>query len=255
MMEVPSLKISIITAAHHALPGLKATVESLRAQTFRDFEHVVVDGASTDGTPEWLAAEGHGIRWVSEPDEGIADALNKALGMAEGDYVLALHAEDTLLSPESLAEASSELDGSDIVSFDVLFSTAAGDRHLRSRGLSPKLEFKTTIPHQGAFCRRDLFDRIGAFDSTFRIALDYEFFLRARRRGVSLRHVPRPLARMPDTGVSSRLDWPSLRARFAEERRAQMLHSSGPLMRGSYALYWPPYLLHRGVRSALSGAR
>lgn len=232
----------------NALPGLKATAESLRVQTFRDFEHVVVDGGSSDGTPDWLAAQGGGIRWISEPDEGIADALNKALAMAEGEYVLALHAEDTLVSPESLAEAASELDGSDIVSFDVLFSTADGERLLRSRGLSPKLEFKTTIPHQGAFCRRDLFDRIGAYDSTFRIALDYEFFLRARRSGVSLKHVARPLARMPDTGVSSRLDWPSLRARFAEERRIHVKYGLGP-MRPVYMLYWPAYLAYRRLRS------
>lgn len=223
-------------------------------QSFRDFEHIVVDGRSGDGTPEWLAAQGDSIRWISEPDCGIAHALNKALAMAQGDYVLVLHAEDTLISPVSLAEAARELDGSEIVGFDVLFSTTKGDRLLHSSGFSPKLAFKTTVPHQGSFCQRTLFDRIGVFDKTFRIALDYEFFLRAHRSRASIRCIDRPLTRMPDTGISSRLDWPSLRDRFAEERRAQLLHCPGPLMRGVYAVYWPPYLAYRRLRCALSDA-
>lgn len=248
-------RISVITASSNALPGLKLTVDSVRVQTFRDYEHIIVDGASTDGTPDWLAAQGDALRWVSEPDDGIADALNKGLAMARGEYVLVLQAEDTLLSPESIAEAVTELDGSDIVSFDVIFVTPRGDRQLRSRGFSSKLAFKTTIPHQGALCRRALFDRIGAFDPSFRIALDYEFFLRAHRAGATLKLVARPLARMPDTGVSSRLGWRSLKSRFDEERRVQQRHAPGLAMSAVYALYWPSYLTYRKLRSAVRAVR
>jgi glycosyltransferase involved in cell wall biosynthesis len=248
--------VSVITAAWNALDGLKVTVASVAEQTRQDVEHVIVDGGSTDGTPEWLESLGGRVQWVSEPDEGIADALNKAVAMARGEYVLALHAQDTFLDRDSLACAFPYLSGGeDIVSFDVVFETARGERRLVSRGLSPRLALKTTIPHQGAFCRLDLFSRLGPFDSSFRIAMDYEFFLRARRSNASVRVVPETLSRMPDTGVSSRLDWPSLRLRFAEEKRAQRKHLHGRGMRAAYAVYWPLYLTYRRTRAALGAMR
>ena len=91
--------------------------------------------------------------------------------------------------------------------------------------------------------------RIGAFDTGFRIAMDYEFFRRAGRAGAGFRRVPEVLAHMPDTGVSSQLDWPALTARFAEERRVHLRHCPGPAMRAVYAAYWPAYLVYRRVRA------
>ena len=248
--------VSVVTAAWNALEGLKATAASVAEQSCQDVEHIIVDGGSTDGTREWLEELGGRVRWISEPDDGIADALNKAMAMARGEYVLVLHAEDTLLDRNSLARALPHLSGGeDIVSFDVMFETAAGERRLVSRGLSSALAFKTTIPHQGAFCRRDLFERLGPFDTSFRIAMDYEFFLRARRAKATERLVPEVLSRMPDTGVSSRLDWPSLRHRFAEFRRAQAKHFASPGMRAVYAAYWPLYLTYRRMRAAAGEQR
>lgn len=248
---------SIITATVNALPGLEATAESLRVQTFRDFEHVVIDGGSSDGTPDWLAAQGCGIRWISEPDEGIADALNKALAMAEGEYVLVLQAGDTLLEPDSLMEASRRLAAgseADIIAFDIIFGQGDCERRVGHRFPRARLEFKP-LAHQGILFRRSMLKRTGGFDPSFRICMDYDLLLRAKRAGARIRRIGCPLTRMPADGVSSRLDWPSLRARFAEERRAQMLHCPGPLMRAVYALYWPPYLAYRRLRSVLSGAR
>lgn len=246
--------VSVITASWNALEGLKATAASVAEQSCRDVEHVIVDGGSTDGTREWLEGLGGAVRWISEPDEGIADAFNKALKMARGEYVLALQADDTFFAPNSLARALPHLSGGiDIVSFDVMFETAAGERRLVSRGLSSVLAFKTTIPHQGAFCRRDLFERLGPFDTSFRIAMDYEFFLRAHRANSTVRLVPEVLTRMPDAGVSSLLDWPSLRRRFAEERRVQAKHLASARMRAVYAAYWPLYLMYRRARAATAG--
>lgn len=241
-------RVTVLSATFEALAGLKATVASLDQQSFRGFEHVVVDGGSSDGTPAWLETQGERIRWVSEPDRGIADALNKGLALARGDYILVLHAEDTLIDSESLRRAADGLDGSDIVGCDVSFTTARSQKRLKSRGFVPKMMFKTTIPHQGAFCRRDLFTRIGHFDPNFKIALDYEFFLRAWRSGARFRHCRLVVARMPDTGLSSRLNWNDLVERFAEERRAHHLHCPGPAMRAVYAVYWPAYLAYRRAR-------
>ena len=238
--------VSIVTATYNALPGLRRTVESVACQTMRDFEHIIIDGGSTDGTREYLEGRGASVRWVSEPDEGIADALNKGVALARGTYVLVLQADDEFMDSESLARAASYLDGeTDIVSFDVSFEMPTGSRRYRSRGLNFRTNFKTTIPHQGAFCRRKLFERIGNFDETFRIGMDYEFFLRAYRSCATVRRVPHMLSRMADTGVSSQRDWLSLAGRFAEERRVHLTHCHGAAMLLVYAAYWPVYLLYR----------
>jgi glycosyltransferase involved in cell wall biosynthesis len=251
----PAPAVSVITAAWNALGGLKVTAASVAEQSCQDMEHVIVDGGSTDGTQEWLEGLSGRVRWISEPDNGIADALNKALIVARGEYVLVLQAEDTFLDRNSLARALPHLSGGeDIVTFDVIFKTATRQRRWVSRGLTSALAFKTTIPHQGAFCRRDLFERLGPFDTSFRIAMDYEFFLRARRANVTARVVPEILSRMPDTGISSQIDWPSLRRRFAEERQIQAKHLTGRKMRTVYAVYWPLYLTYRRARITIVAA-
>lgn len=242
-------KVSILTATHNSLPGLRETVMSVASQTADDYEHIVIDGGSSDGTPEWLAKHDANVTWTSEPDDGIADALNKGLKIARGEWILVLHAEDTLAESGSMGLALASLDTpADIVSYDVLFVSEKVTRRLVSRGFSPRLNFKTTIPHQGAFCRRALYDQLGPFDSSCRIALDYEFFLRAYRAGVRADVVNHAISRMPDTGISSRLDWPSLRARFSEEKLIQLRHCSGAGLRLVYSLYWPLYMSYRWTR-------
>ena len=252
-MENNAATVSILTATMNAFGGLKTTVESVHSQTCPVVEHIIVDGGSTDGTREWLETLGDSVRWISEPDDGIADALNKAVAMASGNYLLVLHAEDAFLDNRSLELALSRLaGGEDIVSFDVLFQTAKGDRRLRSLGFSPKIFFKTTLPHQGVLCRRDLFSRIGPFDPSLRIEMDYDFFLRARLANASVRVVPKILSRMPDTGISSRTDWPSLRKRFAEEQAIHRKNVRSACMRIVYSVYWPLYLSYRCVRALLA---
>ena len=242
--------MSILTATFDTLEGLRETVASVAAQTFTDHEHIVIDGGSTDGTAEWLRDDGESIKWISEPDEGIADALNKGLKMASGEWVLVLHAEDAFIDERSLERAVEWLEttASEIVSCDVEFVTGQQSRSFVSRGGSPRINFKSTIPHQGAFCRRGLFAEIGPYDTQFMVAMDYELFLRAHRSGVTVDVRHATLSRMPNTGVSSRLDWPSLRARFDEERAVHRMHCPNLAMWMLYRCYWPLYLGYRRAR-------
>ncbi|MEM6973156.1 MAG: glycosyltransferase family 2 protein [Pseudomonadota bacterium] len=245
--------VSVVTAAWNAHEGVQATVESVAAQSFAACEHIVVDGASDDGTPAYLDSLGERVRWISEPDHGIADALNKGVRMARGEWILVLQAGDTFADETSLSAVVPALAGdADIVSGAVMLYGAEASKILEPGSLGPRLEFKTSIPHQGAFCRRSLFERIGLFDTTIRIAMDYEFFLRARRRGARATQISQTVARMPDDGVSSQKDWPSLARRFGEERRIHLAHCPGPLMRLVYALYWPTYLAYRWSLSRMA---
>lgn len=243
--------VTVVTATYGALDGLKRTVDSVRQQDFKSVEHVIIDGGSIDGTVDYLESLGDAVTlWISEPDTGIADAMNKGIAQARGRFVLVLHAEDTFVDRGALGRATEHLSdpSDDIISFDVLFMRDGTGRAYRSRAFCWKTYFKTTIPHQGAFCRRDLFDRIGMFDTSFRIGMDYEFLLRALRRGATCRLVPETVSCMPATGTSSRLDWPSLRQRFTEESRAQDRHCPNRLMRTVYAAYWPLYLTYRRAK-------
>ena len=244
--------VSVVTAALNALPGLRRTVESVAGQTMGDCEHIVVDGGSSDGTQRYLERLGPSVRWISEPDEGIADALNKGVAMARGSFVLVLQAEDTFADRESLAEARPRLRrGLDVLVCDVVFGQGERARLVAARASSRRLRFKP-VCHQGVFTRRDLFERIGGFDPSFGVCMDYDFLVRACLGGARIEEAPVTLSRMSDGGVSSRRDWPSLARRFAEERRVHLAHCPRASMRAIYAVYWPTYLAYRRIRAVLS---
>jgi glycosyltransferase involved in cell wall biosynthesis len=244
-------KITVITVCLNAQAHIEQTIESVVGQSYPDIEYIVVDGGSSDATLDIVRRHEGGIaKWLSEPDEGIADAMNKGLALATGDYVIFLHADDYLLDDSVIERAAGALDRRhEIFAFEVLYAQGESLRRLPPRGFTWAMNFKTGILHQGAICRRSLFDRIGPFDTRFAIAMDYEFFLRAYRSGVALKVVPFPLSVMRDTGVSSRRDWPSLRRRFGEERRIHSAHSKAKLQMILYAGYWAMYLPYRWVRT------
>lgn len=242
--------ITIVTATYNALDGLRRTVESVAAQDQHGVQHVIVDGGSTDGTRAYLESLGDAVVWISEPDEGIADAMNKGVGLAGGDYILFLHAEDEFLSTSSLAKAAAAMGDADVVSFDV--RVTMGDEAIiyRTAGFGPMLEFFMTVPHQGAFCRKTLFERIGGFDPKIRVAMDYDFMLRAKRAGASIVAVNEPISIMPFTGVSARRDWPSVKARIAENRRVQQRHRrKGPAAALVMHAFWIFYPIFKWLRT------
>jgi glycosyltransferase involved in cell wall biosynthesis len=247
-----AIQITVVTATLNGLEELKPTIRNVQEQVGCIVEHIVIDGGSTDGTVDYLRQLGNSIEfWQSESDTGIADAMNKGIAFARGDYVLVLHAGDHFIDPGALARALPFLTRrDDIVAFDIiLVGQSRQARRLSSSRFSWRTRFKTPIKHQGAFCRRDLFHRIGLFDTSLRIAMDYEFFLRASLRNTSLRVVPEAISEMASTGVSSRTDWSSLRERFGEEKKIHLMHCPNLAMRGIYELYWPLYLTYRWLRN------
>jgi GT2 family glycosyltransferase len=242
--------VSVVTASFNAASGLRRTVASVAGQDFASLEHVVVDGGSTDGSREFLALQGDRVRWISEPDRGIADALNKGFALARGDYVLVLQAEDTLLAPDSLSQAARHLaDGAEIVAFPILVEEARGTRRpIGPRNLGLLSRFQMTLPHQGVLFSRRLFSDLGGFDTRFAIAMDYDLFLRARVAGARVEAATQILSVMPDSGISSRRDWASVKRRLGEFRQAQEKSLRAPADRLARALYWTLYLPYKWVR-------
>jgi len=198
-------KISIITVCLNEVEGVRQTCDSICQQDYRDFEWIVIDGQSTDGTLDVLNEyRSHMARLVSEPDGGIYEAMNKGIGLATGEYLLFLNAGDYLAADNvlSLAAAAPER--------DILY----GDLEMEDNGHSQVIQYpdhltrgyllKRMMPHQASFIKKSLFERYGLYDTSFRIAGDYELFTRfLHRHGASSYHIPHVLSVFRIGGISN----------------------------------------------------
>jgi glycosyltransferase involved in cell wall biosynthesis len=195
--------ISIITATYEASAGIAQLADSLRAQTLREFEWVVIDGGSTDGTREILSQYNDVVtHWVSEPDFGIYHALNKGLALASGEYYLVIGADDQL-EPNAIDAFTAALrDSPDVVSAPVRIDGEL----VRPRG--PRDWVRSGPPmvsaHSvGTVIRRDLHQRLGMYSRRFPIAADTYFLLKAVAAGCRFVHIDEPVGRFGRHGVSS----------------------------------------------------
>jgi len=212
--------ISIVTIVKNDRPGLIATLDSVRAQRFIDVEHVVVDGASTDGSADVVRARvaaGEISRFVSERDAGISDAFNKGRALARGQWLNFLNAGDALLDPGVLERVAARMPCADIVTG---YSVTAGVRSPPYPvGNQERLPRRAWISHQASFIHRRVFEACGGFDPRFRVRMDYEFWLRALPR-FSYVFMDEPLVDLAPGGASTRLR----REFFEEEFAANRMH-------------------------------
>lgn len=183
-------EISLVVAALQARDWLLRLCDDYRPLASLGIELIVVDGASNDGSDEVVRGR-EGVTWHSEPDSGVADAWNKALRLATGHWIVFAGADDRLGPPDSWCRTIKTLraipPGVSLVSFAVDVVSPAGKQLQRvfprpGRNLD-RLKSVNSVPHQGLFARREAFERVGMFDTAFRIASDYEWTLRATVAG------------------------------------------------------------------------
>lgn len=172
-------KISIITINYNNLEGLQRTVESLAHQTWKEFEFIVIDGGSTDGSAVYLENQSDKIDyWISEPDTGIYNAMNKGIAKATGEYLLFLNSGDHLYSNEVLEQNQKNLNLHDIVYFNL---QVVDGKNTFVKTYPDKLSFsyfvKDTLPHQATFIRTTLFEKIGMYDERLILLSDWKFFM------------------------------------------------------------------------------
>lgn len=247
-------KISIITITFNSECYLEQTISSIISQTYANIEYIVVDGGSSDATLEIIHNYDSKIdKWISEPDHGIADAMNKGIKLSSGDYILFIHSDDYLINQKVIEKAVFEMTAlNDIILFDI-FLEKNGNRILHSpKGLIWWTNFKTTVFHQACFCSKKLLDKIGIFDKTFQIAMDFDFFLRAYRANANFSYIKLPLSVMRLEGISSRLGWNSLQKRFSEEKQVHFKNCPNLRMKFIYKLYWGLYLPYRKIKSLIN---
>lgn len=171
------MKLSIITICLNNREELQRTVASVVGQTCNDYEYIVVDGGSTDGCRELIASTPRIDRWVSEPDTGIYNAMNKGVRMAGGDYVLFLNSGDTLRDRDVLGKVVPRLGKADFYAGHYLTDRGGKTRLLCSpRRLSAKFLLEGALMHQATFTRTALL-RATPYDERLRIVADWAFLL------------------------------------------------------------------------------
>lgn len=205
------IKISLITVVLNSASTIEDCLKSVRSQTYRDIEHIVIDGGSSDGTLDILERYHDGLAVLeSGPDAGIYDALNKGFSMASGEVVGILHSDD-LLADESVLEAVAGImprNGSDSCYGDLIYVDRQRPdkivRYWRAGDFRrEKFEWGWMPPHPTFFARRAVYEKYGCFDLAFPMAADYELMLRLLyRHGISAAYLPRVLVKMRAGGTS-----------------------------------------------------
>ncbi|NVZ21664.1 glycosyltransferase family 2 protein [Pseudomonas costantinii] len=181
------MKLSIITVCYNSASTIRDTIESVFSQDYGDIEYILVDGGSKDGTQEIIKSYGDRIsHFVSEPDKGIYDAMNKGVALATGDVIGILNSDDFYESSNSISsvvKAFERRPESDAIFGDVVFVNAPDlqkvTRFYRGNRFIPwKLRFGWMPPHPATFIRKSAYQKVGSYALKYKISADYEFFIR-----------------------------------------------------------------------------
>lgn len=222
------MKISVVTAVWNSEATVRDAIASVATQTYTDIEHVVVEGKSKDGSLAAIENARHErMRLISEPDDGIYDALNKGIRNATGNVVGFVHSDDFLAHNGVLARIAAafadpavEAVFSDLVYVSQV-NTSLVIRHWSTGAFHPRrLKYGWTPAHPTLYLRREVYERFGAYDKNMRIAADYDFVLRYFSQTTSKSvYIPEVLYKMRVGGVSNR-NWAKIRQKMKEDMLA-----------------------------------
>ena len=199
------MKLSIITINRNNKYGLEKTIRSVIAQTCRDYEYIVIDGASTDGSADIIRQYEKKIScWISEPDQGIYNAMNKGILQAHGEYCLFLNSGDILYNAEALKNIRTYLDSDyPMISCRLMYQEQS-DGYLPRQDFSFLTLIGSYLPHPSTLIQRKLFDQVGFYDERYAIIADFVFFFRAIVfHNIKYTVIDVPLTIFDRTGISS----------------------------------------------------
>lgn len=269
------MRLSIVTINYNNAEGLRKTLASVAAQTYRDIEHIIVDAASTDGSVDVikeyvsinsLNVNSLNIIWSSEPDGGVYAGMNKGIRKATGDYVFILNSGDAFVAPDVVERMCNELENErvseiivldtsrkelgriDILIGNILHAYPNGKKAVdgvrrkvfggkpQPMDVSMLTFYSGTVPHDAAFVRRDLFEKFGCFDEKMKICADWKLYLdMIALGGVQPMYVNIDVVLFDMTGVSNRDN-----GRRLAERRAYLEQVLPPSVLKDYDAYARP---------------
>jgi len=205
-----SVKLSIVTVNFNNKIGLQKTIDSVKAQTWKNFEFIIIDGGSKDGAETILFKEQANITYsISEPDTGVYNAMNKGILKASGDYILFLNSGDSFYENTTLEKVIPQLNKNiDIYYGDAAYVEKNGE-HVRT--YPDKLSFgyftAHNLSHQASFIKRTLFSKLFYYNEDYKIVSDWEFFIYAIcKANVSYKHINQVICNYDTEGISSVID-------------------------------------------------
>jgi glycosyltransferase involved in cell wall biosynthesis len=212
-------KFSIITVNYNNAEGLKQTIDSVLNQSLTEFEFIVVDGNSTDGSLDVIEKHSERItQWISKTDTGVYQAMNRGIGLAKGDYLLFLNSGDTFRNTNILEEANEKINSECDIYYGNLMFTHSGKEMLQEYPDELYFDYflERSLPHPGSFIKRALFDRYFYYSEEYRIVSDWEFFIYVICKAkVSYKHLGIVMSNFDLQGMSNN---PKNKAKINEER-------------------------------------
>lgn len=211
--EEISMRLSIITITYNNAEGLERTLTSVASQMCHEIEHVIVDGGSKDGSVEIIKEYVnqclmYDVLWVSEPDKGVYDAMNKGIKKAHGEYCLFLNAGDVLYGDSAIEELMANNPNADIVSCNAI---EEGSQYHKEKFIISPDAIKASdvilgyLPHQATLIRRKLFEQIHYYSTSYKVVSDWQFFIEALLKyNASYQHIQMFLSSCESDGISSK---------------------------------------------------
>lgn len=246
--------LSIITINRNNASGLEKTMQSVLDQTYKDFEYIVIDGASTDQSVPLIKqlAENHTIRWVSEPDKGIYNAMNKGIQMANGEYIMILNSGDYLVSNHVIEQMHESLiaHSSPKIFYGNIIKIWTDGRTIVDKQLREPICFydfyRGTLNPDGTWIKRELFDEYGYFDESMRICSDWAWFLNAiGLHSTQAKHTDIDAIYFDMTGVSESGE--KSRITIQQERRKVLENTLPAPILADYDRFHPDILIMRRI--------
>lgn len=201
-------KISVITVNYNNKKGLIKTINSVIQQNYTNIEYIIIDGGSSDGSLNIIKESSKIAYWISEKDKGIYDAMNKGIKKSTGDYILFLNSGDYFCNTNVLSSIFKNKNyNEDIIIGRQLYINN------NKKSISPKLHYSevnitfflsSTLPHQATFIKRNLFDKIGLYDISYKVSADWVFWIRAIvENKCNFTIINKSISYMEEGGVSS----------------------------------------------------
>ena len=251
------MKLSIITINRNNAEGLEKTIQSVAAQTFQEFEYIVVDGASTDDSVNVIKAHENDfahLKWVSEPDSGIYNAMNKGIRMAGGEYIQILNSADCIISKEvteKMLASLEELGGPSILYGNMVKCFPDGrrlvDKCFAGQEITMLGMYSGTLNHDPAYIRRDLFEKYGYYDENLKIVSDWKWYLQAIvLGGEKPKYVDMDVTLFDMTGISE--NGGQNRGLISQEKRTVLNQLITPAFLHDYDNYVSDIYLMRRIR-------
>lgn len=198
-------KISIVTIVFNGVEHLERTILSVLNQNYPNFEYIIIDGGSTDGTIDIIKKYENSISsWISEPDKGVSDAFNKGISMATGEVIGLLNADDWY-EGNTLKLISTHYKSNSILHGNIQYWNPDGTKGLYMYPNESKIFSEMTINHPTVFVSKVLYDKHGTFSLDYKLAMDYHLLLRMKLARVNFIYINTTLANMNSGGLSG--DW------------------------------------------------